>query len=421
MKNYPRYIFILLGIAVSVVAVFFISCDTSDTPSIEDNTPKLRSLSAEEKEIIVSANDFSYDLFSRISQNHTGENVFISPFSVSTALSMTLNGADGTTLSAMKEALGLTHLSDDEINKAYKDLAAFLLSLDKKVALEVANSNWYRQNLTVNSNFKNLLLEYYDAEVHAANFDDPTAKDQINGWIEDKTHGKIREMLDQIPGDAVMYLINAIYFKADWQYQFDKNDTKDRDFHLADGSTTKVPTMHSKGVKLNHSYREGVQYIEIPYGNGQFNFTVLMPDNASTDINAFTESLNEEFMQQLIADTSSFTAELYLPKLKIQFKEELKEVLSDMGMGIAFTRQAQFPRLFETQLPLFISRVLHQSFLEVNEEGSEAAAATIVEIVRYSAGGSAPPVIRIDKPFVFFIREKHSGAVLFAGKVVNPM
>lgn len=224
-------------------------------------------------------------------------------------------------------------------------------------------------------------------------------------------------MLDQIPADILMYLINAIYFKADWQYQFDKNKTADQEFYLTDGSYRNVPTMFSEGVKVAYATDENVEFIDIPYGNGQYSFTILLP-GPEADINQIAASLSAPKLAALEADTSHITTKLYLPKFKLEFKVLLNEVLSSMGMEVAFTDNARFGKLFANDVNATISRVLHQSFLEVNEEGSEAAAATIVEMDLTSVG--PPAALRINRPFLFFIREKHSQTILFSGKMMDP-
>lgn len=405
---------IIAGVLLTLI-VLLTSCTKDQAPE-PSNVPDLRSISAEEQQVIASSNQFSLDLFARINNLHLNENVFISPFSISTALSMTLNGAEDETLNGMKKTLFLEGLSEEEINTSYRDLVAFLLQLDQNVNLEVANSNWYRDNLTIHPDFESVLLDYYDAEVKAADFSDPATLNLINGWIEDNTNGKIKEMLDKIPSNAIMYLINAIYFKADWKYQFDAGETETRNFYLMDGSAVTVPTMYSEGVEILYAVNEEVQLIDIPYGNGQFSFTILFPTENHT-VNELAESLSSDDLNTLLMDTSSIAVELYLPKFKLEFKQLLNDVLIEMGMGRAFDG-ADFGRLFEDHTGAAISRVIHQSFLEVNEEGSEAAAATIVEIVETSGG--PPSAIHIDRPFLFFIREKHSQTILFSGKLIDP-
>ncbi len=406
---------------ISVAGVMILSGCTSDVCDDCDQPPQLPSLTPEEELVVESANDFAFDIFARLDQKNTDENFFISPLSISTALAMTANGAAGETKTAIRKAIHLENLDDAAMNEAYRNLVKFLLNLDDKVTLELANSNWYKDKYHIKEAFRKILLEYYDAEIKSADFTDPGLKDLINEWIEDKTHGKIKDMLDQVPSDAVMYLINAIYFKAQWKYRFDEEKTSDRSFYLKDDSEIRVPTMYCKGVKVARYHANGFQYIELPYGNGQFNMTILLPDRGKT-VDEVIGSLNAASFAQYVQDADTATVEVYMPKFKMKYKTLLNDVLSDMGMGIAFGGSADFSNLFEEQLNLEISRVIHQSFIEVNEEGSEAAAATIVEIRETSVGpGEDPKVIYIDRPFAFFIAEKHSKTILFAGKMLNPL
>lgn len=392
-----------------------VACN-SDEP--KPNIPNLRELSVEEQELVNSINDFSFEIFSRVNASYSKKNIFISPFSINAALSMTLNGAEGETLDSMKKAIRQENLEIEEMNESYKSLVEFLFNLDRTVTFEVANSNWYRNELEIRKSFEKVLLEYYDAYVRSADFSDAGTVDKINSWIEGKTHGKIQDMLDRIPDDAIMYLINAVYFKADWKYQFDKNATSDRPFTLQDGTAIQTPTMFAEEVTITSSSNGEIDLYNIPYGNGQFNFMIIMPRDRQKDINEVAEELTTEQIRAMLQDTVSGNTELYLPKFKMEFKEEnLKNMLSDMGMGIAFSDNAKFS-LFEDDIPAAISNVIHQSFLEVNEEGSEAAAATLIEFVETSI--PQPRKLEINRPFLFYIREQHSGLILFTGKIVNP-
>ncbi|WP_339794871.1 serpin family protein [uncultured Imperialibacter sp.] len=402
---------------VSLLVTTLISgCSTEEPVS---NIPNLRTLSVPEQQVASASNNFSFTIFSQINKEHQSDNIFISPFSISAALSMTANGAQGETQLAIRQVLGNDHLTDDEMNEAYKGLQSFLLELDKKVTIQIANSNWYSKEYSIKNEFRDLLLTYYNAEVKMADFAAPSTVSDINKWIEGNTNGKIKDMLDQIPDDAVMYLINAIYFKADWQYKFDEEKTALAPFYTPNGATD-VKMMFSKGTKLSYQYADEFTLIDIPYGNGQYSMTVLM-QNEDSDINEIIEGLNNPLFENMVNKADTITAELYLPKFKLEFKEELKDVLTDLGIGIAFSPKADFSNLFEEDLPFAISRVLHQSFLEVNEKGSEAAAATIVEAVVLSSEASGQPkVFVINRPFAFFIREKHSNVILFAGKMLLP-
>lgn len=401
-----------------VLSFFFTSC--SDQTDCDCNTPELRPITAEEITIIEAANDFSFDIFARLNESDPDKNLFISPLSISTALSMTANAAVGETKEGIKSTLHQNDLTDNEINAAYKSLSEFLTNLDPKMVMQLANSNWYKDEYEIKNSFRDILLEYYDAEVKAADFKDSGTKDLINGWIEDKTNGKIMDMIDQIPTNAVMYLINAIYLKATWQYQFEKEKTDKQNFYLRDGSSIKTDMMYSEGVKATAYFQEGYQYVELPYGNGQFVFSILMPKQ-SEKIDDWIQSLDFNLLNDMILEADTGTYQVYLPKFKIEYKVMLNEVLAAMGMEQSFGGNADFSDLFDEDLSLFISRVLHQSFIEVDEEGTEAAAATVVEIIETSAGpGANPSVIFINKPFAFFIREKHSNTILFAGKMLDP-
>ena len=194
MKKTIKISTFLLGILVSI-AIVFVSCEKNDNPDPNNNVPNLRSITESENLVIEAANNFSFDIFSRINSEHQSENIFISPFSISTALSMTLNGANGPTLEAMKNTLGYGSMSNEEINQAYKSLVDFIFSLDKTVDLNIANSNWYTNEYHIKPEFESILSEYYNAEIFGADFSDPKLKDDINNWIEDATNGKIKDML----------------------------------------------------------------------------------------------------------------------------------------------------------------------------------------------------------------------------------
>jgi len=418
MNTFTQMKKLLLFSLTLVVSLLLQSCDQYDCGCVPP--PDLRSISPEEAAVITSVNDFAFDIFNRVNESRAGnENLFISPLSINTALSMTANGAAGSTNDGIRKTIHLEDVPETEINSAYKTLVPFLTELDPKVNLKLANSTWYRDELTIRDAFRNSLLEYYDAEINPADFSNTATKDKINTWIEDKTNGKIRDMLDQIPADAVMYLINAIYLKADWQYKFEKSKTEKKPFYLTNGNSVQTDMMFSKGVEVTYFVNNSLQLIELPYGNGQFVFSVILPNNSS-ELDDIIATMDMAKYQTYIASSRTMTTQVRMPKFKITFKTMLNEVLAEMGMAQSFG-DADFSRLFEESLPLQISRVIHQSFIEVDEEGTEAAAATVVEIELTSANPNPQPLeLSIDKPFAFFIRERHSNTILFAGKLLDP-
>ncbi len=397
---------------------FFISCLSlmtlgvacSNDDSTDDPTPAVRKLSVSEAELVASANDFNFELMTEVEKEFPEENYFISSFSVKTALSMVMNGASGTVQQGFIETLGLQG-TPAAINEANKSLVSYIYSLDPSITLNVANSNWYSDKLVINNDFANTLSEYYNAQVFKRDFENSATLDALNGWVEDETNGKIKNILDKINPQDAMFLINAIYFKANWTTQFDTEATRDLPFQLSSTQTVTVPTMVGE-VKHWWAYDNTLkaQLIEIPYGNENYAFTIVMPDDVE-DINNLVSKINSNELNNALADSTTYIRDLYLPKFQLDFKTNLRDALVNMGMPLI-----GLDNLFENELEFGISKVIHQSFLEVNEEGSEAAAATVIGI----EVTSLPPSTTVNKPFIFLIRERNSGTILFSGKLLDP-
>jgi len=408
----PKTMSLMKRLAVLFLMLVFAGCqETAVTP---DNPPNLRTLSAAERQASKSSNDFAFNLFRNLPTD-PADNSFISPLSVSMALGMLLNGADDEVRQSILNTIDFKDFTAEEVNAGFHDLTDLLLSMDKKVNFGLANSVWYRQGLTVNSSFASVIENYYDGKIMGLDFDNPASKDIINRWVESKTNNRIKDLIKEIHRDQVMFLVNAIYFKGDWTHQFDKSKTKKAPFTTLSGATTQVDMMFSKGVSMQYKSTPDFQLLDIPYGNGQFRFTILMP-NEYGGITSLVETLNAETFNTLLDASDSISVELELPKFKMNWRDDLIQSLGQMGMLMT-----GYPLLFEGPTPpLKVGQVIHQSFLEVNEEGSEAAAATAIGVELTSVGPSIPMKITIDKPFLFTIREKHSGAILFLGQLTNP-
>ena len=396
----------------------FLGC-TNGPNGEDDNEPNLRSLSQEEQSLATSSNSFVFHLLTELEKQEGDINLFFSPLSVQYALSMTLNGASEETYDSIIETLGYNNLNEQEINEAFQSLTEFLLNVDKKVLLTIANSIWYEQKLTAEESFRQAMQLYYDAEVEGLDFKSAQAVLTINNWVKAKTNGLIDKLIESIPDEAVMYLINAIYFKADWKYKFNESDTKEGPFYLENGSVLETPLMHSDELTVRYYQNSIAHVIDIPYGNGQYSMTVLLPVDGKK-ISNILEVLDENTFNEWNSLANEIKVELTMPKFKIEYKALLNEALSNMGMEIAFTDQADLSRLFVEPYGLYISRVIHKAVIEVNEEGTEAAAVTGVEISLTSAPPEKP-VLVLNRPFLFFIKEKYSGTVLFAGKLFNPI
>ncbi len=398
-----------------VLALSAGSCDEGGI-QVPEITELPRDLAAGEEQLIEADNRFGLKLFRQVTAGEeAGANVFISPLSVGMALGMAYNGAAGTTRQAMQEALELQGLSLQEVNESYRSLIDLLAELDPSVQWTLANSIWHRDEFTPKPNFIDLNVQYFDAEVAALDFTDPAAPATINAWVDDKTNGRISEIVGEIPAEIVMFLINAVYFKGNWTAQFDPDLTAPADFHLADGSTVQVPMMtHGAAVPIRINYGEGVLIADLPYGGKAYAMTIVLPD-PDRDLDALIASLDAETWNGWVDGLGAQEMHVFLPKFTLEYEVNLNDALKALGMGIAFDpNDADFSGIADA--PLYISRVKHKTFVDVNEEGTEAAAVTSVEVGIVSV----PPELRVDRPFLFAIRERFSGTVLFLGVVRNP-
>jgi serpin B len=314
----------------------------------------------------------------------------------------------------MLTALRVNGLTPEIINNSYKDLTKALLSVDKRVLISIANSVWTKNNFVVKKPFSDILTQYYNAESKPFDVLDPLAPTQINSWIESKTNGLIKNMIDQLDPNTVMLLINAIYFKGKWKSQFEKANTVQGTFYESDGTTVQVPMM--KQTSDFKTYKgEGFTLAELAYGQGNFVMDVILPEK-NDGLKNLISIINGNSFKGWLDQMNGRKTDLIFPRFKYGYKSELKNILIDMGMGIAFTQNADFSNISDTSL--LISKVTHQALIETNEEGTEAAAATVVAI-----GTTAILVdpINIDHSFMYIIRETSTNSIFFMGRVADPL
>ena len=371
-----------------------------------------RALTSAEQDALTANTRFGLDLFRTVSRARPGQNVVLSPLSASFALGMALNGAGSATRDSMRAVLGWGNRSDQEINDAYRGLATLLPSLDPKVQFTSANSIWIDQSFPVLASFVNTNRSYFGAQVQNLDFRSAGAPGIINQWVSSATNDRIPHLLDAIDADEVLLLINAIWFKGSWRERFEAAHTQSGWFHNAAGDSTLVPMMSRHGrVRLlsGPTWSGGEQ----AYGNGAYSLLILMPIGGST-VERLADSLTSATWANATRDTSYGTLDVSMPRFRLADDNSLKDALTSLGMGIAFSDGADFSRIANAALT--ISRVQQKSWLDVNEEGTEAAAATVVGI---GATSSAPVSFVVDRPFVFAIRERFSGAILFIGKVAK--
>ncbi|MGD8700241.1 MAG: serpin family protein [Gemmatimonadales bacterium] len=376
-----------------------------------------RPLDVSEVEIVNANNHFGFDLLRELNAADPDSNIFISPLSASMALGMTLNGAAGSTYDAMRATLGFGEMSNEAINQSYRGLIDLLIDLDPRVTFGLGNSIWYREGFPVEQDFLDTTREYFDAEVAALDFNDPASVGVINGWVEEKTAGKIDQIIEPpINPLTIMFLINAIYFNGTWTYEFDPEETEQAPFYRPDGSTVPIMLM-AQETDLAYVNHERYQAVDLPYGGEAFSMTVVLP-REEVSIDSLVAELDTEGWESLLADARVTGLELHLPRFKLEYEKVLNDALKALGMEVAFVGgAADFSRIAVGR-ELYISRVKQKTFVEVDEEGTEAAAVTVVEM-RETSIPSGPPLMRVDRPFLFAIRERFSGTILFIGKIIN--
>jgi|AntAceMinimDraft_15_1070371.scaffolds.fasta_scaffold47624_2 serpin B len=404
-------------IMLTVFMFITFGCFDFINPTDEDSD-KPRSLSKTEARQVQASNEFSFDIFKELSIGQADSNVFISPLSIYYALGMTYNGAAGETAEEMENTLHLPEGTSEEINSSFETLMEYLLGLDPDVTLQIANSIWYRDTWTFKETFLNICKDYFSAEISGLDFNDPSSVDTINNWVDENTNHKIDNIIDSIDRETVMFLINAIYFNGTWKYEFDSDMTEEKDFYLTDGNTTKCNTM-VQTAELKYMSNDDFQAVNLPYGNGNYVMTIILP-NSNANIDSIIEEMNSTNWELWMSQMETKKGTVYLPKLKFAYEKELNDALQSLGMRKAFSG-ADFSNMDETAQYLFISEVRHKSFIEMNEEGTEAAAVTIVEISFESIGEEGDFTMNMNRPFIYAIQDINTNAMLFVGLLNVPI
>jgi serpin B len=407
-------------ILILSLSLGYSSCNKDNNDPEQDLTPKNIELTAKASDAIAGSNDFGVDLFIRTAGDENG-NMMISPLSASTALTMLLNGCEGNTYDQIRGMLKYQgSMTIGEVNAAYKSLVSQLLEADPRVKLALANAAFYRKGFVVKPSFLGTMTNDFGAKIEGLDFALPAALQTINKWASDNTYGKIPKVLDEISPDAVMFLMNALYFKGNWSYQFDKTLTDERPFYLSGGSYVNVSTMTGEvGAKVVNG--DSFKAIELTYGRTNFSMTIIVPGES---ISTFRSSFNAAAWKSLTSSLDGMTGfgktVVFIPKFKFAYEKLLNSQLKSMGMTDAFDENlANLSGISDNGL--FVDFVKQNTFVEVNEEGTEAAAVTTIGINLTSAGPQQTPTFIIDKPFIFAIRERNTNTLLFIGQVVNPL
>ena len=375
-----------------------------------------RGLTGAETELIAASNAFGIDLLREVLAREEEPNVVLSPLSASIALGMTLNGADGTTFEAMRETLGYPSLDRAEVNAAYRALIEMLVGLDPTVEFHVANSLWADEGFPFEASFMETVADAFAAPARTLDLQGPAALGEINGWVDEETNGYIPKLLDEIGPDIVMFLINAIYFEGTWTLEFDPGETEAAPFRTAGGGEVEVQMMNMPEPEVSWAAGDGFMAADLPYGGEAFGMLVLLPDEDGS-ARELVAGLSAEDLAGIEASLhEGELARLSLPRFRLSYGEKLNDALEAMGMGVAFDPDvADFSRMSPVG-QLFIDEVRQKTFIEVDEAGTRAAAVTSVGV----GVTSAPPAFVVDRPFVFVLRERLSGTILFTGVVGDP-
>jgi serpin B len=371
------------------------------------------------RELTQAQLEFGLALFDQLRQETPGQNVLVSPTSVALALALAYNGAGGETQAAIARVLAVHGLDFDQLNRGNRALTEYLTQLDPAVALEIANSLWVNQDLPVRADYLERMQANYGAEVATLDFGQPAATARINDWVKAHTRDRIPTIVDELPPDQLLVLVNAVYFKGEWSEAFDSAQTRDRPFTLANGEVIEHPLMTQQGDYL-YLETDQFQAVSLPYGTGALSFEVILPA-PGTDLATLSTQLTPETWQSWMNQMRSRPGEVQLPKFQFKYEADLIPALTALGMGIAFQAgQADFSGL--TELDALISQVRHKTFIEVNEAGTEAAASTAIGIMPTSIAlpPEAPFQMVVDRPFLAAIRDRQTGTVLFMGAIVDP-
>jgi len=364
-----------------------------------------------------AANSLGFDLLAELAGKSPGENVFISPYSIHTALCMAWSGARGGTADAMARTMHIAGSQAQDVMVSCLSLKSGLASADTLVRFDIANSLWSRQGLPLRTEFKAGVEKYFDGRAEALDFGSPQALRTINGWVKERTNGKIERILERIPPDAALYLINAIYFKGKWRTQFDKALTSDQEFHLPGGKPQKMPFMRQDG-EYQYLRGDGFQAARLPYGSGRFAMCVFLPDRRD-GLGAFLKTANADNWSSWVSGFVKRKGHVELPRFKADYFRDLVPALDKLGMGPAFGQAADFSGM--APAGLCIDEVLHKTVVEVNEEGTEAAAVTSIG-VRLTSVRPEPEPFRmvVDHPFLMAIVDGETGSILFLGAIYGP-
>lgn len=408
-------------LTLTVLVLLLSGCGTSDDDSTDSENDHDKNTSENVDRTIAEANNqLGFELLKMVEPDEAG-NIFISPTSLFMALSMLYTGAEAETKQEIADTLQLTSIEVDQLNQANASLIALINDDSREVELDIGNSIWLNEQFQFQTDFADNNQTYFNAEIAEIDVADDGSVDQINAWVKEATNDKIDGIASApLDPNLVTMLINAIYFKGSWTYPFDESDTAKHPFHLEDGSTKDVALMKLGG---NFSYLENdnFQAISLPYGeNEEMSMQIFLP-NKDSNITDFQAGLMNADWEDWRTEFRSEEGMIKLPKFELEYETSLNGALQELGMVAAFDEnEANFEKMIEEDIPVWISEVKQKTFIDVNEEGTEAAGVTSIEMRTTSAPADPPFEMRVDRPFFLTITDEESGLILFMGTILNP-
>ena len=397
----------------AMMLLFLCSCDKSDEPIIHTGVEITKD------ELVAGLQDFQWDLFKQaVKESDPGQNVSISPISVASALYMAYEGSANMTRSEMSQVMGMP--GSKHVGKAYSDLEQILTNTGEDTYLKMENSIfWDKNRMTANDDFLGYIGTHHDALISDLDFSQSSALTSINDWVKTSTEGRIEKILDEITSEDVMFLINALIFKADWAYPFPQENTIVGPFKRSDGSEVSVPMMFQDVYHLKSFEDENVKAVEMPFADTTFSMILLQSPTDNQSVDDFIEAISSTSIDQLLNQNLVHgRIYMHMPKFEIEFKMQMNTVLKELGMVEAFDdQQADFSNLGSSASGnLFLNKVLHKTFLKVDEKGADGAAVTSVGV----GVTSLPPTFRFDRPFVALILDRRTGVQIFTAKIEDP-
>ncbi|MFC4661514.1 MULTISPECIES: serpin family protein [Oceanobacillus] len=405
----------LLCLCIVLILTACNSSDSEENPSPADiESPD----DASKETVQAGLNQLGFEALSGLDKNEDG-NVFISPISIWTALNMTYHGADGKTKAEMEEVLGLENIDSDALLSADHDLLMEQAADNQEVELYLANAVWFREDMEINAAYQEALETYYQAKI-----DPLTTADAINDWVAEQTNDRIDHMADDISPDLILFLLNAVYFQGDWTYPFDETLTEEQEFSLEDGSTIETPMMTLYKKDLHYWEDENVQVVSLPYEEEEtIQMQIFLPSE-DTSFSNFREDFSLEKWQESMDALEQQIGTVLLPSFTLEYESELNDFFIHLGMEQAFDpNQADLSNMFEgtDASDAYISRIFHKTFIDVDEEGTEAAGATSVEVEETSAVLEDTFTMNINRPFLFTITNTEEDIILFMGSIEQPV